>query len=71
MWAKHIHKCFRHIQLDEFVHEDHMAGAADGQPFGDSLDDADDDCFDKFRKIQVHIMFFLQNKMSFHYKCSF
>ena len=52
---KHIHEGFGNVQFDEFVHKYHVAGAAYRQPFGDSFYDSDDDRFDEFRKIQVHI----------------
>ena len=42
-------KLVGHLQLHELVHEDHMAGRGDGQPFGDALHDADEEglqCFD-------------------------
>ena len=51
---KHIHEGFGNVQLDEFVHKYHMSSAADGQPFSNAFNDADDNRFDEFRKIQVH-----------------
>ena len=43
-----------HLQLHEFVHENHVAGGRDGQPLGDALDDADEkrfQCFDDHARV--------------------
>ncbi len=39
---------FRYLQLDELVDEDHVAGRRDGKPFGDALDDADEEGLERF-----------------------
>ena len=35
--AVHIHKLGGDIQFDKFIHQDEMAGGADGQPLGDAF----------------------------------
>jgi len=47
---EHLFEGLRKVQLDEFFDEDHVARAADGQPFSDTLNDAEDDCFQYFHK---------------------
>lgn len=42
----HVHEGWTDIQLDEFVEQDHVSGAADGQPLGDPLHNAEEDGFD-------------------------
>ena len=37
---EHVPELLGHVQLDELVHQDEMAGRGDGQPLGDALDDA-------------------------------
>ena len=38
---KHFLEFVRNIQLQEFIHEDHMPRAADRKPFRDTLDNAE------------------------------
>lgn len=54
---EHFLECLGKVQLDELFNQDHMSGAADWQPFGDTLNDAEDDCFQYFHKF--HIISFL------------
>ena len=37
---EHIPERLAHVHLDELVHQDHVTGRRDGQPFGDALDQA-------------------------------
>ena len=37
-----------HVELHEFIDQDHMARRRDGEPFGDTFNDADEECFERF-----------------------
>lgn len=37
-----------HVELHEFVDQDHVARRRDGEPFGDTFDDADEEGFECF-----------------------
>ena len=41
----------RHVQRDERLEQHHMARRRDRQPFGDALDDAEEDCLERFDDI--------------------
>ena len=47
---KHILEFGRNIQLYELVNEYHMTCTADGQPFGNSLDDTENDYLNNFNE---------------------
>ncbi len=50
---EHFDKSGRGVQFDELIDQNHMAGAANGQPFGNSLHDSQDDCLHYFYKKHV------------------
>ena len=39
-YPEHTHKCIAQLELNDLLQQDHVAGAGDGQPFGDALHDA-------------------------------
>ncbi|MNP78644.1 hypothetical protein D3C76_1763090 [compost metagenome] len=48
------------MQGQKFVHQNHMPGAADGQPFRYALDNAEENHFQKLNPIQTnHFRIFL------------
>ena len=40
---EHFLECIRHVEPDELIQEDHMSGGTDRQPFGNSLNDSEQD----------------------------
>ena len=49
---EHVHEFLADVQLNELVHQDHVARARDGQPLGDALDQAEKCRFEQFDGIQ-------------------
>ena len=49
---KHVPEFFGHVELDELVHQNHVTGGRNGQPFGDALNQAKERGLEKFDDVQ-------------------
>lgn len=49
---KHVPEFFGHVELDKLVHQDHVTGGRNGQPFGDALNQAQERGLEKFDDVQ-------------------
>ena len=45
-----------HVELHEFIDQDHVARRRDGEPFGDAFDDADEESFECFEDHAVFLV---------------
>ena len=48
-----------HVELHEFIDQDHVARRRDGEPFGDAFDDADEEGFENHAAFLVRLLTYI------------